>query len=169
VRAHRFEVSDDSGFLALVDPDAYEGFVDPEWTLESLLAQFRAAMSQRSLLIWGTGREDFWNVDVVIDGPEPPVGFRRVTGPITTSGRLHVTNYESLTMAAQFPHVRLPERHARNDVFRVPAGDYACDIVQLNDPADDDAPDGHAAPDFVINLRRGAEAAEWQAPAWREF
>jgi hypothetical protein len=61
----RFEVPDDSGFIALVDPDVYQGFVDPDWTYDSLFAHFRdAMMQQQSLLLWGTGREDLWTVEV---------------------------------------------------------------------------------------------------------
>lgn len=36
------EVSDDSGLLALIDPDAYEGFVGEDWTLDRLTAHFRS-------------------------------------------------------------------------------------------------------------------------------
>jgi hypothetical protein len=73
----RFEVTDDSGFLALVDHHAYRGFVDANWTYDGLLAHFRSAMAERSLLLWGTGREDMWTVDVVVDGLAPLAGFRR--------------------------------------------------------------------------------------------
>jgi len=53
------EVTDDSGFLALVVPATYETFVDSDWTLEQLLTHFKAQMDLRSLLIWGTGLEGF--------------------------------------------------------------------------------------------------------------
>jgi hypothetical protein len=38
---HRFEVNDDSGFLALVDHHAYQSFVDADWTYDTLFAHFR--------------------------------------------------------------------------------------------------------------------------------
>ncbi|WP_446217599.1 hypothetical protein [Micromonospora sp. IBHARD004] len=114
-----FEVTDDSGFLALVDHHAYQGFVHADWTYDTLLDHFRAAITERSLLVWGTGREDVWTVDVVVDGLAPPTGFRRTIGPIhVTAGQLHLTNYESLTMAAQFGQVRLPEPHLPGPGFR---------------------------------------------------
>lgn len=81
----RFEVPDDSGFLALVDPDVYQGFVGSDWTYDSLFLYFRNAMMQQSLLLWGTGREDMWTIDVVTDGSQRPTGHRRVTGPIRVS------------------------------------------------------------------------------------
>ena len=59
-----YEITDDSGFLALVDPDAYRGFVTKNWELDDLLARFKAEMSGRRLLIWGTGCENTWSVRV---------------------------------------------------------------------------------------------------------
>ena len=162
----RFEVPDDSGFLALVDPDVYQGFVDSDWTYDSLFLHFRDAMMQQSLLLWGTGREDMWTVDVVTDGSQRPAGYRRVTGPIRVStGRLLLTNYESLTMAAQFPDVRLPEPHLQDLVVEVPTGQYVTDIVQLHDP-DEYASD--AKPDFLIALSFGNGAEEWREPPWHD-
>jgi hypothetical protein len=127
----RFEVTDDSGFLALVDQHAYLGFVAADWTYDSLMTHFRAAMEKRSLLVWGTGREDVWTVDVVVDGPAQPAGFRRTLGPVNvTAGQLYLTNYESLTMAAQFDDVRLPEPHLEHLGLRATPGD-----VRLRDRA----------------------------------
>src|SRR6266508_3748981 len=105
------EVTDDSGFLALVVPAAYETFVASDWTLGQILAHFRAQMTRRSLLIWGTGLEGFWKVDVVLKKSKVK-GFRAVNGPLqVVGGSLLLTNYESLTMAAQFKDVTLPEKH----------------------------------------------------------
>jgi len=165
----QFEVPDDSGFMAIVDPDVYHGFVDPNWTYDSLFAHFRNAMlQQQSLLLWGTGREDLWTVEVVTDDEaERPTGHRRVTGPIrVTAGRLHLTGYESLTMAAQFPDVRLPEPHLQDLVVELPVGQYAAEIIQLLDP-DEDATD--AKPDFVIALTSGQAAETWRNPPWHDM
>src|SRR5215216_3964121 len=105
------EVTDDSGFLALIVPAAYETFVGSDWTFEQITAHFQAQMTRRSLLIWGTGLEGFWKVDVVLKEVEIK-GFREVSGPLqVTGGSLLLTNYESLTMAAQFKDVTLPEKH----------------------------------------------------------
>jgi len=56
--SRRFEVNDDSGLIALVDHHAYPTFVSNEWTYETLFGHFRTAMAKRSLLVWGTGREE---------------------------------------------------------------------------------------------------------------
>ena len=49
---------------------------------------------------------------------------------MATKGRLLVTNYESLTMAAQFKDVTLPEPHQSDLLIEVPAGSYRCRVVQ---------------------------------------
>ncbi|MEO3743721.1 hypothetical protein [Plantactinospora sp. B5E13] len=157
---HRFGVTDDSGFLALVDHHAYPGFVDKDWTYDALLAHFRAATEQRSLLLWETGGEESWTVEVVVDGPAAPAGFRRTAGTIrVTAGQLHLVNYESLTMAAQFDHVRLPEPHLCDLVFDLPNGEYGCEIVQLDDPdADSDHAPDPDQPHFVVRLTADPQA-----------
>ena len=154
----RFEISDDSGFLALVDPDAYAGLV-PDWNFDRLLAHFATAMAERSLLFWATDDGGgMWTVDVVTDGRPAPAGARRVSGPIrVTAGRLHLLNYESLSMAAQFADVRLPEAHLADLVVEVPPGDYTCEIVQL---ADDEG--------FVIGVTPGTGPAPWTGPPWMD-
>ncbi|MBE1485356.1 hypothetical protein [Plantactinospora soyae] len=166
----RFEVTDDSGFLALVDHHAYDGFVDKQWTYDTLFAHFRAAMAQRSLLLWGTGREGFWTVDVVVGEPAPQAGFRRTSGPIqVTSGQLHVLNYESLTMAAQFADVRLPEPYMRDLVLELPTGSYGCEIVQLDDPDGDiDDESERERPHFLVTLTAGQQPEPWSQPAWHD-
>ncbi|OJF15213.1 hypothetical protein [Couchioplanes caeruleus] len=166
---HRFEQSDDSGFLALLDPDAYAGFVAENWTYDSIFEHFRKAMMRQSLLLWGTGREDTWTVDVLIGEPAPPSGFRRAAGPIRVSGgRLYLANYEALTMAAQFPDTRLPEPHDLHLSFEVPADDWHCEIVQMRDP-DLDEEGERILPDFVLALTpsSGGEHA-WTQPAWHD-
>ena len=115
----KLQVTDDSGFLALVDPDAYSGFVAEDWALDDIRARFRREMAARHLLIWGTGQEGSWTVDVSLSGPAG-AGIREVTGSIVaTNGRLLVTNYESLTMVAQFNDVALPEQHESDLVVNV--------------------------------------------------
>lgn len=130
-----YTVIDDSGFLAVLDPDAYETFVAEEWTFERLRAHFRRQMAERRLLIWCTGREAIWTVAI---GPLPTgdAGFRAVSGPIVASrGRLLLTSLDSLSMAAQFADVALPESHEADQVLHLPARAYRCAIVQCRDPS----------------------------------
>ena len=81
--SHRREVPDDSGFLGLVDLDAYVTFVSEDWTLEQLFAHFSAEMRKRTLLLWGTGAENTWSVEITNRTGSPrPSGFRSTSGPI---------------------------------------------------------------------------------------
>src|ERR1700733_15329574 len=97
MRSQRFRITDDSGFLALIDPDAYRSFVDADWTLEQLFEHFKSEIDARHALIWGTGREEGWRVQVTFSDVTNE-GFREFVAPIAASGNcLLLTNYESLT------------------------------------------------------------------------
>jgi hypothetical protein len=51
-------VPDVSGFLGLVDPDAWLMFVAR--TLDQVFAHFRSEMGKRTLLVWATGLSTTW-------------------------------------------------------------------------------------------------------------
>ncbi len=159
---HSFEVTDDSGFLGLFDPDAYVSFVDENWTTERLFGHFRRQMLRETLLLWGTGRERLWRVQVE-ERWDDPAGFRAVTGPIVASaGRLCLTNYDSLSMGAQFEDVALPEPHDARLLLAVPAGRYSCRVVQLTDPK---VKQQELGPDFLVQLQR----ADIPTPPWEQI
>ena len=164
-----FEVTDDSGFLALVDPDSYVRFVDEDWTLDQLVGHFKAEMSRRRLLIWGTGLEGSWRVDVAFERA-PAAAFREIVGPVTSStGRLLLTNYETLTMAAQFQDVALPEEHDRDLLISLPAATYDCRILQLFNPDEDMAATGDG-PDFIVELLAiENSSAAWEKIPWSDL
>jgi len=158
-----FKVTDDSGFLAIIDPDAYRGFVSADWTWETIRRRFIREMRERHLLIWGTGLAHFWSIDVSFH-PTKATGFREVTGSIAASqGRLLLTNYESLTMAAQYSDVRLPEAHEREQVLSVSPGPYDCRIIQLSDP-ESDAPLEEAV-NFIYEFTEATSPRTF----WREL
>jgi hypothetical protein len=163
------EVTDDSGFLGVVDPDAYATYVSKDWTLEQLFGHFRSEMEKRTLLLWGTGMECIWRVEITdFAGSSRPSGFRRASGPIrVTEGRLLLVNYETLTMAAQFADVSLPEQHLTELLVDVPSGDYTCEITQLDDP-DMMGDDSGGATDFILKLTPGRGHAPWSTPVWFE-
>jgi len=158
------EVCDDSGFLAIVVPASYPSFVAGDWDFERLRSHFCGQMVRRSMLIWGTGLEGLWRVEVRVGGP-PVRGFREVVGPVRVAGgSVLVTSYDGLTMAAQFADVSLPQDHERDQLIEVPDGDYACRVVQMFDPeATDSAGDG--SPDFVIVLGESSVVV----PAWSDI
>jgi hypothetical protein len=156
----RVQVTDDSGFLALVDPDAYSGYVREDWVLEEILRRLREEMAARHLLLWGTGRQGCWTVDAAVRD-DVARGVREVIGTIVSSrGRLLLTNYESLTFVAQFAGEPLPQPHETGQVLEVPPGLYACRIVQhVLEAANWQA---GCAPEFSLSLR----AADSATPAW---
>lgn len=160
------EVTDDSGFLALVVPATYETFVASDWTLDQILAHFSVQMGRRSLLIWGTGLEGFWKVDVRLKKSRVK-GFREVSGAIQiVGGTFLLTNYESLTMAAQFKDVTLPEKHQKDLLMSLSDGDYTCRIIQMFDPEQAETA-GDENADFVVEvLKATGEPAPWETIPW---
>ena len=94
---------DEDGFLVLVSPEHYDGFVGEDWTLAQLLDRFVEQMNFGNAFIAYPG-------DDAADEPFQLVN-RHVAGRIVreTSGTLRVgaaglrlTSYTQLTMAAQF-------------------------------------------------------------------
>lgn len=158
-------ITDDSGFLVIIDPDAYQGFVQKDWTLEMLRVRFKREMAERRLLIWGTGVGNTWRVSVSLQ-PSKASGFREIIGSIASSrGRLLLTNYESLTMAAQFDDIVLPETHEQNQVLQVSPGIYDCRIIQFSDP-DSSAPFKESV-SFVYELTLASEPRQpWRQIPW---
>jgi hypothetical protein len=162
----RLQVTDDSGFLALVDPDAYSGFVCADWDVKQLLGRFEREMAERRLLIWGTEGEGCWTVEVSFD-PRQDAGVREVRGSIvSTRGRLCLTNYESLAMAAQFPDVTLPEPHQADLALAVAPGAYRCRIVQRSLVGG--AWDAVKPPEFLVELLPDPVLEDvWRKIPWR--
>jgi hypothetical protein len=147
-----YEIADDSGFIALVDPADYQSFVDSAWTLNQLVRHFKEEMKSGRLVIWGTGREDLWQVDIHF-GRSSDTGFREFSTILRAStGQLLLTNYESLTMAAQFEDVSLPENHQRNLLIPITPGVYRCRIVQRLDPDATDPTLRDNKADFLVEL-----------------
>ena len=129
-----FKISDDYGFLAIVNAASYSGFVDRDWEADQLIDHFIEEMKKASLIVWATGLENRWAVDI---GPTPSAraAFREFTRPIeVTDGRLYLTNYGDLTMAAQFEDVALPLEHHTDQVIPLDNGTYNVTVRQLFDP-----------------------------------
>ncbi len=131
-----YKVTDDSGFLGIINPDLYQSFVDENWEFDQLFAHFKMEIKKKNLLLWGTGGEGIWKVEVRNEISKEK-GMRQFEGFIkVTQEMLCLTNYESLTMAAQFSDVKLPEKHQQDLNIIMKNGLYQCRIVQLFNPAD---------------------------------
>jgi hypothetical protein len=147
-----FEIPDDSGFLALVDPDAYEAFVNEDWGFDKLFAHFKNQMQEQRLLIWGTGAEELWRVQVRFS-TSAVHGYREVDGSlVVTNNRLLLTNYDELTIAAQFQEIILPEPQPADSVISIPTGAYHCRIIQTTDPIIERACNTSVVCDFVVEI-----------------
>lgn len=161
------EISDDTGFLGLIDPASYQTFIDENWTYEQIIEHFKEQMQLRRLLIWETGFEGFWRVCVEIGSSKPTAGFRSVTGPIIAStGQLLLVNYETLTMAAQYEDVTLPEKHLEHCRIGIEPGSYECQITQMFNPESHDQNDDGDL-DFILQLRRADQLSNyWLGIPW---
>lgn len=159
-----FKIAEDYGLLAIIDPDAYRGFLHADWTWDTIQEHFKREMRERRLLVWGTGlQRNSWNIDVSFE-PTKAAGFREVVGSITASqGLLLLTDYHSLTMAAQFSDVTLPRPDEVERVLSVSPGLYDCRIIQMSDP-ESEAPYEESV-GFIYELTRATSPRE----AWREI
>lgn len=162
----RFQITDDSGFLALIDPKGYEAFVSRDWELDQLFNHFKEQMKRQRLLIWGTGSEGTHEVEVSMEFSETK-GFREVIGYIqVNSGELCLINYESLTFAAMFPEIKLPEDHMRDLIVNLKSGFYQVRIIQRDDP-DKDFVEGYEGLRFRVEFRPARRTPDyWRNIPW---
>jgi hypothetical protein len=162
-----FKITDDSGFLAVVNADRYRSFVHEDWGLYELMDHFVAEMNNDNLDMWATGLEGYWAV-AFLSGPSSRPAFREFTKTIeVTAGRLHLTNYEDLTFAAQFPDEKLPPKHQEAQYFELPNGRYALTIRQMYDPADSSSSTSDE-PHFELIASPGAASETVENIFWWE-
>ncbi len=139
--------------VALADLADYRSFVAADWTLSQLRAHFATEAARGAMVAWGVGESGNWRIAVARE--RGPGGFREFAAPIRATGRqLHLVGYDELTMAAQFPDVRLPEPHGGAWPVAVAPGWYECRVVQLYDPALADSPEvfHQQTPHFRLEL-----------------
>ncbi len=146
------KISDDSGFLGLANFHQYRSFIAPDWDFHTLKSRILEEMNAHHLLFWATGLENKWTVTIT-DQPPDKEAFREARAVIeVTDGKLYLTNYESLSMAAQFEKVRLPESHYQDAYIELNNGKYMAKIRQMFNP---DAFDVKAAgPHFELVLMK---------------
>src|SRR5580658_1660821 len=129
-----YEVIDDFGLLAILDPNAYVGFIDSYASVQQVFDHFVAEMNRKCLLMWGTGRENIWRIDVRVDPAEPCNGFRHKTGPLAVSdGFLCLSNYWTLAGAAEDENASIPQENEFHLYVRLPSGNYVVRVVQMFD------------------------------------
>ncbi|RQQ22481.1 SMI1/KNR4 family protein [Burkholderia stagnalis] len=132
---------DADGFVALVCPDMYSGYVAEDWTLDQVLARFTEQMNRASLFVAYPGA-DFSDQDLrIADAPLPTTALREVSGVVHVGEQgLWLTDYTQLTMAAQFRE-ELPVRshHARLPVgsgpHRITLRQFALSVGSASSPS----------------------------------
>jgi hypothetical protein len=75
-----FKISDDSGFMGLVNADKYDSFVNENWEFNDLKEMFIQEMNRSNL----SEQEGLWNVRVTTDKEEHKP-FRTIIGKINVT------------------------------------------------------------------------------------
>jgi len=128
------EISDDSGFLGIANYHRYQSFLSTDWDFEMIKEKIIAEMNSLNLLFWGTGMESTWKVKID-NKPSEKEAFREEKGVIeVTDGKLYLTNYETLTMAAKYRKIKLPEKHQEHLSIELENGKYMVKFRQMVDP-----------------------------------
>ena len=127
----QFIVTDDSGFLAIVNSSAYKSFVSEDWQLNELFKHFVFEMNEGHILIWSTSVEGEWNI-LVSTARSSNEAVKEFTGEINvTDGKLCLINYEDLTMAAQVPTEKIPQEHNSDKIVYVDNGNYIVTVREI--------------------------------------
>ena len=144
-------ITDDSGFLGIVNADKYNSFVSEDWQLAQLLNRFVDEMNNDNLILWSTGSENVWTVNFV-SRPSDIKSFREFYKTLeVTSGKIFLTNYEDLTMSAQYHDEKIPAKHNADLSIVLGNGRHEFQIRQLFDPEDDDyEPEGKVNFEIVV-------------------
>jgi len=94
---------DDDGFVLLVAPDTYRGFVSESWTLDEILSHFVAQMNRASLFVAHPGPDAADEPLALETAPSARTAKRDASGVIEVGLQgLWLTDYAQLTMAAQY-------------------------------------------------------------------
>jgi len=124
--------------LALLDLSRYSSFVAHDWARDNLLHRhFVEQMNAQCALVWATGFEASWRVEIEA-GITSRKGFREFVRSIrNATDALYLANYDSLTMAAQFADYVLPDQATSGHRIPLASGLYRFRVVQLVDPDSD--------------------------------
>ena len=160
--------------VALIDAAAYPSFVDEAWTLPQIRKHFVRQMNAGTMLAWGTGASANWRIRVGgrgRGGGGTARVYREFMGRITATGKkLHLTSYDELTMAAQFEHVRMPEKGTEGWFVPVKPGEYDCRVAQLYDPAKADSAQvfEQKTPHFLLSVAKaeGPKPSAFKQVPW---
>ncbi|USL95195.1 hypothetical protein D1J36_007895 [Riemerella anatipestifer] len=102
------------------------------------MQHFVHEMNNKNIIFWATGTQSNWTVSFV-DKPSNKNAFREFTSTIhVTNEKLYLTNYDDLTMSAQFEDTKIPSKHNSDLIIKLENGLYNLTIRQFFDPEDYD-------------------------------
>jgi hypothetical protein len=146
------EIVDDSGFIGIVNYQKYNSFINPDWEFQDIKNRIIEETNKKNLLFWATGIEDTWKV-LFTNEQSSKIEFRESKGVIeVTEKKLYLTNYDTLTMAAQFNDLKLPEIHHKELFYTLDNGIYMVKIRQMNNP--EETKTNNQDTDFEIILNK---------------
>lgn len=132
-----FEILDDAAFLGLLNADVYQSYIAEDCEFEQIKAHLIQATQQGHLLLWGTTVPNFWTIRIC-DQPIASHEHRSFRGNIqVTHNSLYLTNYEALSLAAQFEDEQLPTNPLSALHIELENGIYDITVRQLFDPEQD--------------------------------
>jgi len=113
-------IPSDYGCLALVAYDSYISFVNEDWELEQLKSHLIKQNNEMNIVPWGCV-DGNWIVNIIFSEADKK-GEREFKSTIKSPGKLLLTTYDSITMAAQYEDEKLPLEGEESLIFEVPAG-----------------------------------------------
>ncbi|MDR3696022.1 hypothetical protein [Mucilaginibacter sp.] len=169
-------IIDDDGFIAIVNSDNYQSFVDHDWQFDQLMAHFVDQMNAGNIVIWQTSNDGggIWVV-AIRNQPSNTLAFRQFEHFINvTNGELFLTNYSDLTMAAQFSDASVPSRHNADLNIAMENGVYKVTVRQLFDPDNvlqysDTETDENISFEIIIAPSRELVRQQVNSVYWHEF
>lgn len=125
-----FSEVDEDGFVALVCPEAYAGYVAENWTLEQVVERFLEQINSHTLFVAHPGPDSAGEPLRISDRPSPVKAWREASGFLQVGeDGLWLTDYTQLTMAAQFADEQpIAKHHTR---LPIPPGAYQVTVRQL--------------------------------------
>lgn len=153
-------ITDDSGFIGIANLSTYDAYIGQDWDFDSFKNRIVKEMKRNTILFWSTGHEAEWSVLITTHKEAQfPNPYRSEEALIeVTHSRLHLVNYETLTMAAQFNTVQLPEHHLKDQYIELENGTYLVEFGQIQNPEHNGAKE---AVDFEIKLEKLENPSEY--------
>lgn len=126
----------DTNFLALVNKDTYNSFVDEDWELSMLSEHWDKEAKKGNILVFGMteqGIETDWTIGIEYGESNIEKFYRKTIGYIkVTKGALNFVEYTCLTMAAQFEDNKVPDEYCEPFSIEIENGLYKVEVVQYS-------------------------------------